>query len=105
MTGAIAAQPFPRVDIQLRTKAGTSHKGLAAQFSSLFAQCGLPSEFEWDEKYVVTPLWKRDEFEPSEDHRRADANKAQKAMQELLEKMDPVSMLILAHASFHVVRG
>ena len=92
----IAAQPFQRIDIELT---GSSRKALASQIGNLFEQCGLPSEFKWDEKYIVTPLWKRDEFAPTADDKRADVNASQKAMKELLHKMDPVG----AHISWFLV--
>ena len=93
LADVFAAQPFERLDLQLRTNAGSSRKVLGSQLGDLFARCGLPSEFEWDEKYVVTPLWKRDEFQPSADEKRADENAAQKKIQDLLVKMDPVGQL------------
>lgn len=87
------AQPFQRIDIELT---GSSRKALASQIGNLFEQCGLPSEFKWDEKYIVTPLWKRDEFAPTADDKRADVNASQKAMKELLHKMDPALQGIAA---------
>ena len=96
LADVFVAPPFERIDLKLRTNAGSSRKVLTSQFGDLFARCGLPSEFEWDEKYVVTPLWKRDEFQPSADEKRADENAAQKKIQDLLAKMDPVGQLALS---------